>query len=36
MESFLMEGFRSLQLVLEKKQPLFTKEMLHVEKKRSS
>lgn len=27
----LMEGFRSLQLVLEKKQPIFTKEMLHVE-----
>lgn len=27
----LMEGFRSLQLVLEKKQPVFTKEMLHVE-----
>ncbi len=27
----LMDGFRSLQLVLEKKQPIFTKEMLHVE-----
>ena len=27
----LVEGFRSLQLVLEKKQPIFTKEMLHVE-----
>jgi hypothetical protein len=27
----LMEGFRSLQLVLEKKQPIFTKEMLHVD-----
>lgn len=27
----LMNGFRSLQLVLEKKQPIFTKEMLHVE-----
>ena len=27
----LMEGFRSLQIVLEKKQPMFTKEMLHVE-----
>jgi hypothetical protein len=27
----LMEGFRSLQLVLEKKQPIFTKEMLYVE-----
>lgn len=27
----LMEGFRSLQLVLEKKQPIFSKEMLHVE-----
>lgn len=27
----LMGGFRSLQLVLEKKQPIFTKEMLHVE-----
>lgn len=27
----LIEGFRSLQLVLEKKQPIFTKEMLHVE-----
>ena len=27
----LLEGFRSLQLVLEKKQPIFTKEMLHVE-----
>jgi hypothetical protein len=27
----LMEGFRSLQLVHEKKQPIFTKEMLHVE-----
>lgn len=27
----LMEGFRALQLVLEKKQPIFTKEMLHVE-----
>jgi type II secretory ATPase GspE/PulE/Tfp pilus assembly ATPase PilB-like protein len=27
----LMEGFRSLQLVLEKKQPIFTKEMLRVE-----
>lgn len=27
----LMEGFRSLQLVLEKKQPIFTKEMLHIE-----
>lgn len=27
----LMEGFRSLQLVLEKKQPIFTKEMLQVE-----
>jgi len=27
----LMEGFRSLQLVLEKKQLIFTKEMLHVE-----
>jgi hypothetical protein len=27
----LMEGFRSLQLVLEKKQPLFSKEMLYVE-----
>lgn len=27
----LMEGFRSLQLVLEKKQPIFTREMLHVE-----
>ncbi len=26
----LMDGFRSLQLVLEKKQPIFTKEMLHV------
>lgn len=27
----LMEGFRSLQLVLEKKQPIFTKEMLSVD-----
>ena len=27
----LMEGFRSLQLVLEKKQPIFSKEMLHVD-----
>ncbi len=27
----LMDGFRSLQLVLEKKQPIFTKEMFHVE-----
>lgn len=27
----LMDGFRSLQLVLEKKQPIFTKEMLNVE-----
>ena len=27
----LIEGFRSLQLVLEKKQPIFTKEMLYVE-----
>jgi hypothetical protein len=27
----LMDGFRSLQLVLEKKQPIFSKEMLHVE-----
>ena len=27
----LMDGYRSLQLVLEKKQPIFTKEMLHVE-----
>ncbi len=27
----LMEGFRSLQLVLEKKQPIFTKEMLHID-----
>lgn len=27
----LMDGFRSLQLVLEKKQPIFTKEMLTVE-----
>lgn len=27
----LMEGFRSLQLVLEKKQPMFSKEMLYVE-----
>lgn len=27
----LMDGFRSLQLVLEKKQLIFTKEMLHVE-----
>lgn len=27
----LMDGFRTLQLVLEKKQPIFTKEMLHVE-----
>lgn len=27
----LMQGFRSLQLVLEKKQPIFTREMLHVE-----
>lgn len=27
----LMEGFRSLQLVLEKKQPIFTREMLYVE-----
>lgn len=27
----LMEGYRSLQLVLEKKQPIFTKEMFHVE-----
>lgn len=27
----LMDGFRSLQLVLEKKQPVFTKEMLDVE-----
>lgn len=27
----LMEGFRSLQLVLEKKQPIFTKEMLAVD-----
>lgn len=27
----LMEGFRSLQLVLEKKQPIFTKEMFQVE-----
>lgn len=27
----LMEGFRSLQLVLEKKQPIFSKEMLKVE-----
>ncbi len=26
----LMDGFRSLQLVLEKKQPIFTKEMLNV------
>lgn len=26
----LMDGFRSLQLVLEKKQPILTKEMLHV------
>lgn len=31
----LMEGFRSLQLVLEKKQPIFTKEMLHVENEES-
>jgi hypothetical protein len=31
----LMEGFRSLQLVLEKKQPLFTKEMLYVEDEES-
>lgn len=27
----LMDGFRSLQLVLEKKQPIFTKEMLNVD-----
>jgi tripartite-type tricarboxylate transporter receptor subunit TctC len=27
----LMDGFRSLQLVLEKKQPIFTKEMLSIE-----
>jgi hypothetical protein len=27
----LMDGFRSLQLVLEKKQPMFSKEMLYVE-----
>lgn len=27
----LMEGFRSLQLVLEKKQPIFTRDMLYVE-----
>lgn len=27
----LMEGFRSLQLVLEKKQPIFTKEMLQID-----
>lgn len=27
----LIEGFRSLQLVLEKKQPIFTREMLYVE-----
>lgn len=27
----LMDGFRALQLVLEKKQPIFTKEMLNVE-----
>jgi len=27
----LMDGFRSLQLVLEKKQPVFTKEMLDIE-----
>ncbi len=27
----LVEGFRSLQLVLEKKQPIFSKEMLHVD-----
>lgn len=31
----LKEGFRSLQLVLEKKQPIFTKEMLHVEDEES-
>ena len=27
----LMDGFRQLQLVLEKKQPIFTKEMLHID-----
>jgi hypothetical protein len=27
----LMDGFRSLQLILEKKQPIFTKEMLNVD-----
>lgn len=27
----LMDGFRSLQLVLEKKQPIFTKEMLNID-----
>ena len=31
----LMDGFRSLQLVLEKKQPIFTKEMLHVDDEES-
>ena len=31
----LMEGFRSLQLVLEKKQPIFSKEMLHVDNEES-
>lgn len=29
--ALLMDGFRSLQLVLEKKQPIFSKEMLHIE-----
>ena len=29
--SILMDGFRSLQLVLEKKQPIFTKDMLSVD-----
>lgn len=31
----LMEGFRALQLVLEKKQPIFSKEMLHVDNEES-
>ncbi len=33
--NLLIEGFRSLQLVLEKKQPIFTKEMLQVENEES-